>query len=158
MNVERAIAYSCNCAVAHWSARTSIADLSSALNARGFHVQGPVTDVRLLALGEEGLRLSPLELLGGYRRLHPPDAVWAGMEGAVRYGTAQGAALPGMTVAGKTGSGGTAASGRVAWFAGFAPSRAPETIAVVMAAGSSGGADAAPLARDLWSAYFGSRS
>lgn len=158
MNVERAIAYSCNCAVAHWAERTNTNRLGDQMRSLGLNVNSGVRDVRLLALGEEGISISALQLAQAYRRSRFKDAVWAGMEGAVLYGTAQRAALPRLHVAGKTGSSGNAISGRVAWFAGLAPSRTPEVITVVMAAGGSGGADAAPIARELWLQHFGERA
>lgn len=158
MDVERALAYSCNCAVAHWAERIATAELASRLAGAGLPVVAPVHDVRLLALGEEGVRVSALQLAQACARLPFSPEVWAGLESAVRYGTAQRAALPKLTVAGKTGSGGVFTTGRVAWFAGFVPSRRPEFVIVVMAAGASGGSDAAPLARELWLEMLGDRA
>jgi penicillin-binding protein 2 len=76
------------------------------------------------------------------------------MEEAVEFGTSQLARVPGATVAGKTGS---VPSARVAWFAGFAPSRAPSVVVVVMLQGRSGGADAAPIAARILQSYFAGR-
>ena len=158
MNAARALAYSCNCAVAHWAQRFRTGELADSLARYGLQPEGDARDVRLLALGEEGIRVSAEELLAAYRRLRILDAVRAGMCGAVRFGTAQWAALPHISVAGKTGSGGTVSGGRVAWFAGFAPSEKPEVMVAVMAAGGSGGSDAAPLARKVMADYFGARA
>jgi cell division protein FtsI/penicillin-binding protein 2 len=47
----------------------------------------------------------------------------------------------------------TAAGNRIAWFAGFFPSNAPRVAIAVMVAGSSGGADAAPVAGQILAAY-----
>ena len=158
MNAARALAYSCNCAVAHWAERFRSNELAAALARQGLRTDGAVGDVRLLALGEEGIRVSAEELLAAYRRVRILDAVRTGMCGAVTFGTAQWAALPHLSVAGKTGSGGTVSGGRVAWFAGFAPSEKPEVMVAVMAAGGSGASDAAPLARKVMADYFGARA
>jgi cell division protein FtsI/penicillin-binding protein 2 len=77
--------------------------------------------------------------------------ILAGMEGAVEFGTAQLARVSSAKMAGKTGS----VPGPHAWFAGFLPSRSPELVVTVLASGSSGGSDAAPVAArivDAWRA------
>jgi cell division protein FtsI/penicillin-binding protein 2 len=112
----------------------------------------------LQALGEFGLRITPAELAMAYRRLAvnvaEMEAIRRGLEGAVEYGTAQRAAVVGVTVAGKTGSTRTADGKPVAWFAGFAPSRAPKIVVTVMLQGNSGGADAAPLGGRILQAFL----
>lgn len=88
------------------------------------------------------------------RRREPGMQVIAeGLTGAVAYGTAQRAAVPGMSVAGKTGSVRTADGARIAWFAGYAPSETPEVVVAVMVQGQSGGSDAAPVASKILEAY-----
>jgi penicillin-binding protein 2 len=176
MNVSRAIAYSCNCAVAHFAQRFRPGDLSNALEHSGFasvtgllpgrEASGFVRDglsgpaCTLQALGEEGVQVTALELLGAYRRLANrvnekiAAPVLEGLEGAVEFGTAQAARLDHVRVAGKTGSVRTSNNGRAAWFAGFAPSRSPEVVVTVLVAGRSGGADAAPIAGRLLQRYF----
>ena len=78
------------------------------------------------------------------------------MEGVVERGTAKGAQLPGYQVAGKTGTtqkiinGGYSASDHVGSFTGFAPSRRPELVVIVMIdrpteGGYYGGTVAAPI-------------
>ena len=168
MNPARAIAYSCNGAVAHFAERFEVDELPRALVRDGFasvtgllqggEVTGEVkrntvgAGSELQALGEEGIVVTPVELLLAYARLakrmgDPRYAsVLEGLEGAVEFGTAQGARLTKCKVAGKTGS-----IAGAAWFAGFAPSRAPEVAVVVLVQGRSGGSDAAPVARDLLS-------
>ncbi|HLS49391.1 MAG TPA: penicillin-binding transpeptidase domain-containing protein [Actinomycetaceae bacterium] len=77
------------------------------------------------------------------------------MVGVVEEGTGRPAQLPGITVAGKTGSAETGTdSGPHAWFTAFAPAEDPEVaIAVFVEAGgddgqsASGGTTAAPIAR-----------
>src|SRR5581483_5277757 len=180
MNVSRAIAYSCNCTVAHFAQRFRPGELTEFLVRFGFSsmtglLSGPEavgsvrarvegSDCELEALGEEGVRVTPAELLCAYRRLANRAAeahlspIVEGLEDAVEFGTAQGARLEHTRVAGKTGSVETAPGVRVAWFAGFAPSRAPEVVATVLVQGRSGGADAAPIAGQLLRNYFGSRA
>jgi cell division protein FtsI (penicillin-binding protein 3) len=176
MNASRALAYSCNVTVAHFAQRFSSGELSAALLRSGFgsltgliigsEAPGEVSrsaagpTAQLQALGEWGVRVTPLELLLAYCRLARRAAepalapVLDGLEGAVEFGTAQAARLPNCQVAGKTGSVITAAGEHVAWFAGFAPSRKPRIAVVVLVDGHSGGADAAPLAGALLSAHL----
>ncbi len=157
MNASRAIAYSCNCAVAHFAERFAPGELATALRREGLEAQ--TGDTRLEALGEEGVLVTPMQLAKAYARLaqRANPAVLQGLEAAVRYGTAQGAALPNLQVAGKTGSAMTTAGLHTAWFAGFAPSRSPEIVVVVAIQGRSGGADAAPIAADLLRKHLGAR-
>lgn len=70
----------------------------------------------------------------------------------VRQGVADRAALPGVSVAGKTGTAETGiGDGRSFWFTGFAPSEQPDiAVAVVVegvAADGNGNTVAAPIAR-----------
>jgi peptidoglycan glycosyltransferase len=70
------------------------------------------------------------------------------MEAVVTRGTGTAAALPGIAVAGKTGTA-TLATGRShAWFVAFAPADAPRVaVAIVVEHAGYGGAVAAPIAR-----------
>lgn len=73
-----------------------------------------------------------------------------GMKDAVRYGTAKGAAIPNVEVAGKTGTAENPRGQPHAWFIGYAPADDPRAVvAVVVENGGSGGAVAAPRARDI---------
>jgi cell division protein FtsI (penicillin-binding protein 3) len=176
MRACTALAYSCNCFVAHVAARLETGELERALERDGFRsttgllgpreVAGrlrsavPPDATRLQALGEEGvsvtlagLAMAYLRLalrLNGAPRLRP---VLEGLEDAVAYGTAQRARIAGAVVAGKTGSVRSAAGVPMAWFAGFAPSRAPEAVVAVVLQGYSGGADAAPAAGRILEAW-----
>jgi peptidoglycan glycosyltransferase len=71
------------------------------------------------------------------------------MIAAVQRGTGRGAALPGVTVAGKTGTATTREGARShAWFVAFAPARAPRyVVAIVIENVGYGGTYAAPVAR-----------
>ena len=163
MNARAAIAYSCNCFVAHFAARFEPGELARSLGrygmlSRSAWVEGEVAgetragDVRLQALGEAGLLVTPAGVALAYTRLAAVlrrasmAPVAGGLEDAVEFGTAQRARVPGVRVAGKTGSVRADDGAHLAWFAGFAPSPAPRYVVVVMLQGRSGGADAAPIA------------
>ncbi len=96
------------------------------------------------------------------------EMIRAGMRDAVLTGTAWRARVPGLTIAGKTGTAQVASLDRVAardedrapmfrnhaWFVGFAPFEAPEVVvAVVVEHGGSGGAAAAPIGRAILAAW-----
>ncbi len=158
VRVETAIAYSCNCFVAHMAERFAPGEFASTLDRAGFTrgirlAQGD--GIRLQALGEENVLATAADLAMAYRwlALYAAPPVLAGLEGAVEYGTAQLAKVEGASLAGKTGSVRTAGGNRIAWFAGFFPSRAPRVAIAVMMAGYSGGADAAPVAGRILAAY-----
>jgi peptidoglycan glycosyltransferase len=73
------------------------------------------------------------------------------MEAVVSYGTGTSAAIPGVTVAGKTGTA-EVGPGRPsdAWFISFAPVEAPRVaVAVLIVNGGVGGDVAAPIARQV---------
>lgn len=83
------------------------------------------------------------------------------MVGVVRSGTGTAAALPGVTVAGKTGTaelvstqgGAPDPKNTDAWFVAFAPAEAPKVAVAVMLVGAgAGGASAAPVARKVLAA------
>jgi cell division protein FtsI/penicillin-binding protein 2 len=83
------------------------------------------------------------------------------MIGVVRGGTGTAAALPGITVAGKTGTAELVANSKNpkdsdAWFVAFAPAQAPKVAVAVMLVGAGfGGATAAPIARQVMAAALG---
>ena len=76
----------------------------------------------------------------------------------VRYGTGTAAALPGVTVAGKTGTAELRPNSSDprdanAWFVAFAPAESPKVAVAVMLVGAGfGGTAAAPVAREVLSA------
>jgi peptidoglycan glycosyltransferase len=83
------------------------------------------------------------------------------MERVVTEGTGRNATVPGIRVAGKTGTAEGAGDGPHAWFIGFAPVEDPTiAIAVLIAGGgdfgesATGGAVAAPIAGDLISLWL----
>jgi penicillin-binding protein 2 len=175
MKVRTALAYSCNCFIAHFAQRFAPGELAQNLERAGLGsltgLVGPLESAgsiqsasgaeanRLQALGESRVAITPAGLALGYRSLALSSGrpemlpILEGMEDAVEYGTAQLARLDGIKVAGKTGSIRTPDGARIAWFGGFAPSRAPEVVVAVMVQGRSGGADAAPVAGKILAAY-----
>jgi cell division protein FtsI/penicillin-binding protein 2 len=157
MTVAPAIAYSCNGFVAHVARRFGEGELARRLAHLGLPAAriSPAATAegqQLQALGRRNVTVTPNDLLLAYHALagRAPRAILEGLEGAVEYGTGQRAAVPGVRVAGKTGT----ASGNAVWFAGFAPSRSPRVIAVVLTGGRSGGGDAAPIAGKLLAKYL----
>ena len=148
-----------------------------------------------VAIGQGAVTVTPLQLAtaiggmangGSWFRPHlvkmaaPPDAarrenwnpeniakVVAGMYGVVNEGgTGGAAAIPGITVSGKTGSAQRVSndfkrSGKAdaddkdnGWFVAFAPRENPEIVLAVLLEGGEHGALAAPTARDIIKAYF----
>ncbi|MBI1736546.1 MAG: penicillin-binding protein 2 [Candidatus Rokubacteria bacterium] len=86
------------------------------------------------------------------------DALWAAVNDG---GTGGGARIPGLDVAGKTGTAQIIANSDAArgedhaWFAAFAPARDPEVVVVVLVErGGKGGQVAAPIARKVLNAIF----
>ena len=150
VNIMRAITYSCNCATAHFAKRFTGDELARFYAELGFesatrllprseaagHIQKGISGERLQlqALGERGVRVTALEVAQAYRHLanlvYEPkfQPILEGMEGAVQFGTGRAAQVHGTAVAGKTGSVQTEPGLHAAWFAGFAPSRAPEVV------------------------------
>jgi peptidoglycan glycosyltransferase len=175
LSVETALAYSCNCFVAHAAERFQPGELAREFTRLGLasptglfgpdEAAGRVRPAidpnaqRIQALGEDSVEVTAAELALAYRllavKINQPGmlAILNGMEGAVEFGTAQNARLSGVRVAGKTGSALTAAGEPVALFAGFLPSSAPQVALAIMLPGRSGGADAAPVARRIFEAY-----
>jgi penicillin-binding protein A len=103
-----------------------------------------------------------------HRRVVRPgvaEQVRAMMLEVVRSGTGTAAALPGVEVAGKTGTAelvptadaASDPSNTDAWFVAFAPASDPEiAVAVMLVGAGQGGASAAPIARSVLAAALGS--
>jgi len=177
IDADDAIAYSCNSYVSQVALRMSADELVQTFRRAGLdsttglvkseaagRIQMPTNQeqLQLAALGERGIEVTPLELLHAFRNLalrraagshSPEEAVFAGMEHAVSYGTAHAAYVSGMDVAGKTG---TAASARTAHthglFVGYAPAERPE-IGIVVYVPQGRGPDAAALAQPVFEEF-----
>jgi len=93
------------------------------------------------------------------RAVSPPVAgeLRAMMENVVRSGTGQAAQIPGITVAGKTGTAENVPGQPThAWFIGFAPANNPQVaVAVIVEHGGVGGQTAAPIAQQVMRAVLG---
>lgn len=78
------------------------------------------------------------------------NRVLEAMVTAVRVGTGRAAALPGVAVAGKTGSAENPHGDPHAWFIGIAPAEQPRVaVAVIVENAGAGGKAAAPIAREV---------
>ncbi|MDR7435053.1 MAG: penicillin-binding protein 2 [Armatimonadota bacterium] len=78
-----------------------------------------------------------------------------GMIAVVTRGTGRSAAVSGLSIAGKTGSAENPLGEPHAWFGGFAPAEDPQLVVVVLVEfGRRGGVAAAPIARQIFAAYF----
>jgi len=140
----------------------------------------------LAALGEGGVQATPAQVLLAYSavamrgEVYPlhrgaggPDAspspirriklsprtldlLTAGLEQCAQAGTCRAAAVPGVRVAGKTGTAADPGSGgrTHAWFVGYAPVDQPRIALVVLLDRGTGAHDAAPLAGRILRRYF----
>jgi cell division protein FtsI/penicillin-binding protein 2 len=142
----------------------------------------------LEAIGEWGVVVTPAQLLDAYALVANRGTIWPlrtknarrrhsgpfrqitlkrstyktilnGLVGCVRLGTCHAAAVPGVQVAGKTGTASALDGSRAthAWFVGFAPAERPEVALVVFLDRGTGEHTAAPLAGDLFRQYFATR-
>jgi peptidoglycan glycosyltransferase len=177
LDADDAIAYSCNSYVAAVTLRLEEGELLEALRRAGLdsptglansesagEIDRPANQgqLQLTALGERGIEVTPLVLLEAYRKLalrrrtgtaSAAGAVFDGLEHAVAYGTAHGAYVDEMKVAGKTGTAAAANNPRThGLFVGYAPAEQPE-IAVVVYLKQGRGPDAAMVARAVFSEY-----
>jgi len=175
-----ALAYSCNDFFATFGSRLTPAELQATFIKSGFaaptgllpdevagfiHLAHSDEERQLQAVGEGDMKITPLEMLAAYRtiamRRIDPEAtvadrvVFQGLEEATAYGMSRLASAPETKVAGKTGTtitdDGHWTNG---WFAGYAPAGKPEIAVVVFVERGTGPSDAAPLASEIFSAWW----
>jgi penicillin-binding protein 2 len=177
-DASEALAYSCNSYFASSAAHLAAENLRQEFQRAGLlsptgiaaqeavgsmHNPGNREQLQLMALGEEGIAVTPLGLLNAYRGLalrqtaSNSDAVWAvvsqGLKGSTEYGMAHAAQPEGLAVAGKTGTARSTTSPLThGWFAGYAPADHPEIVLVIYL-DHARGMDAAALARKIFTAY-----
>ena len=175
LDAVQAIAYSCNTYVTTVGARFKPEELLAVYRKLGFasatglvasEAPGRLTraqtadELRLQAIGEYGVHVTPLELAVAYRNLRmrssfADEAVRTGLRESVEYGMAHAADVRAVKAAGKTG---TSLADRSAtthgWFAGYAPADKPQVIVVVYLE-QGRGSDAAEIAGRVLNAYFG---
>jgi penicillin-binding protein 2 len=118
---------------------------------------------RVERLGQGTVWSDPGQVMG-HVELSP--MVWAFLRQSLwsvvnEGGTGAAARIPGLDVAGKTGTAQMIAKSKAergedhAWFAAFAPAKAPEVVVVVLVErGGKGGQVAAPIARQILNAIF----
>ncbi len=182
LDPSTALAYSCNWYFTHVATRLTPEQLRAAFIRDGFtaitglaanEASGTVElaqnqeQLELQAIGEWGIKVTPLELLRAYRNLAlrargNSDAklglVFAGLEQSATYGMAH-LAQPSspMKVAAKTGTAFSEEGAWThAWLAGFAPAGDPEIALVVFLEKGRGGVEAANVAREIFAAYAAS--
>jgi cell division protein FtsI/penicillin-binding protein 2 len=177
LNAEEAIAYSCNSYFAEAATRLSAAELVQAFRRAGLDSPSGVVKyeasgriemprdremLQLEALGDRGIEVTALELLGAYQKLAlqkrsgatvgADAAVFAGLEESVAYGMAHAANVDGIKIAGKTGTAASRQSARThGFFVGYAPAEKPEVVVVVYLEQGNGG-EAAGVAQAVFAA------
>jgi cell division protein FtsI/penicillin-binding protein 2 len=179
-----ALAYSCNSYFTAVALRLSPEELQSSFVQDGFaSVTGLSPDegvgtvsmaqspqqVQLQAIGEWGVRVTPLELVKAYRALallqagHNPklEPLFAGLDQSAAYGMGRLAqpSSSSIKIAGKTGTApADEGAWTHAWFGGYAPAENPQIALVVFLEKGHGGSDAATVARDIFTAFAASAS
>jgi stage II sporulation protein D len=158
-NAQEALAYSCNRYFAALADRLSPPQVSSILDHYGLtqaHPPQSREEKELLVLGLTGITVSPAQMAAAYRKLameldtpQGPEAVREGLKDSVRYGMAHNAAVPGVEIAGKTG---TVTDG--GWFAGTGYFGQKQVVIVIYLQRATG-ADAARLAQQFFLAARG---
>jgi len=137
-----------------------MAMVASTVANRGVAMNPQVLDRVVDAGGKTIVRVHPKELRRVMSRT-TADEITSMMVDAVRDGTGGAAAIPGISVAGKTGTAETGNSGiNTTWFICFAPAENPRVAVAVTLENQTGfgGTTAAPIARVLMQAVLSPRS
>ena len=156
---QDALAYSCNRYFANLADRISPEEARTILEHYGLgQAKTPETreEKELLVLGVAGIAVSPMQIATAYRKLalelddSRVDAVREGLRNSVRYGMAHNASVPGMEIAGKTGTASDTMQGSShGWFAGVGAFDHKEMVVVIYLPHGNG-ADAARLAQHFF--------
>jgi peptidoglycan glycosyltransferase len=148
---------------AYGQGETLVTPLQMALVACAVANDGLIMRPRLvdrLVAESGGTQDVPSEVLGRSMNAPLADVIGEGMvravEGEFGEGFAGGAKVPGVTTAGKSGSGQVGDTGRPhSWFIGYAPAEAPRiAIAVIVERAGFGSQVAVPMAGDLMELYL----
>jgi stage II sporulation protein D len=156
---QDALAYSCNRYFANLADRVSPEEAGAILEHYGLgQAKTPETreEKELLVLGVAGIEVSPAQVASAYRKLalelddRRVEAVREGLHNSVRYGMAHNAFVPGMEIAGKTGTASDSMQGPShGWFAGTGAFGLAQVAAVIYLPRGNG-ADAARLAQHFF--------
>lgn len=157
---KEALAYSCNRYFAELADRLSPAQAVATLTDYGLTSSIPRgrEQKQLLVLGLTGVTVSPRQIASAYRKLALPSAdgllreslVLEGLTDSVTYGMAHNAAVPGIKIAGKTG---TASDPHESWSHGWFAGTGivgHEEVVIVVYLGHGNGGDAARLAQHFF--------
>jgi cell division protein FtsI/penicillin-binding protein 2 len=164
LDARQALANSCNTYFAALARRMSAENLRQGLRSYDLalsqhNLQLDAPDNRaLLALGLQGVRTSPRQLALAYRKLAlavpPASPIRAGLLQSVQTGMAHAAFIPGLILAGKTGTVDDPGGRSHGWFAGILyrgdPASAVPSTVLVIYLPSGNGNDAAALARRFY--------
>jgi peptidoglycan glycosyltransferase len=137
-----------------------MAMVASTVANRGVAMNPQVLDRVVDSGGKTIVRVHPKELRRVMSR-QTADEITSMMVDAVRDGTGGAAAIPGISVAGKTGTAETGNSGiNTTWFICFAPAENPKVAVAVTLENQTGfgGTTAAPIAKQLMQAVLSPRS
>jgi penicillin-binding protein A len=143
--------------------RLLVTPLQMALVAAGVANDGVVMEPKLVEriVAPDGDEISSLDPEEWKTATSPQTAsqLQAMMRAVVESGTGTAAQIPGVSVAGKTGTAETGREGQNdTWFIAFAPVERPEVAVAVALSNqdSTGGATAAPIAKEIMEAILGS--
>jgi penicillin-binding protein 2 len=139
-----------------WITPVQMAVMIAAVASRG-RVYRPYIVERIT--DEDGADVAPVERPLPATARDIPDSAWddlhRGLAEVVAWGTGRGCRLPGIAVAGKTGTAQNPHGKDHAWFVSYAPAANPElALAVIVENGGAGGAVAVPIARRVYEEYF----
>jgi stage II sporulation protein D len=158
-DAQDALAYSCNRYFTDLADRLSPEDAGAIMEHYSLSqakTPGNREEKELLVLGVAGIAVSPAQIAIAYRKLALElndirvDAVREGLYNSVRYGMAHNAFVPGMEIAGKTGTASDTMQGSShGWFAGIGTFDHEQVVAVVYLPRGNG-ADAARLAQHFF--------
>ncbi len=175
-------------ALAHWYAAFGFGATDKTAPSDKVIISDNPRDKALAALGERGITATPSQVLLAYSAIPEQGKVFKltphgeykaasldrvialkketlsvlseGLRECVTAGSCRAAAIPGVSVAGKTGTASAEDGSRVthAWFVGYAPASDPEIALVIFLKRGTGGANAAPLAAQILREYFSERA